>query len=221
MPVNKNLKYIVLFVFSLLVICVSVFLPLGDELSVIIQGIGAGGVSSVFVAWMIDWRTYLEKKAEDKNKCENILRQYVLLFQRLCWTAANECYGLYQDNTPRSLKQWLNILCDADNYKDQNQMQKRCVRVSSNVIEIQKFAEQFISQSATLIMSDYPNINKLLDFFKVHSVHCWGTLAQLEHDNCKAFCDTIYILYEEFQKQFPQYIDQFPEEYTTKNITTS
>lgn len=183
------------------------------------MSIGCGGVASVTVAWLIDWQNHRNIKEENKKKFDIILRQFVKLYRRLVWTTINECYGLYQDNEERSLQDWLAILSDEKRYinvqSEQSTMQRRCERLSSDVVALQKYIEEFQVQSATLILNDFPDIENTLAFFEVQHIHAWGTLKQLEDRNYKIFCDTTYILYKEFKEKFPQYNAELPDKYST------
>lgn len=117
------------------------------------------------------------------------------LFKRLLFAAANECHGLCHDQIERSLRDWLTMLCDEKNdhgtSKSDADMSRRCERLSGTIEEIQKFIERFQAQSATLILSGYPNIDEILRFFAVQHTHCWGILQQLKSENYKGFCDTV------------------------------
>lgn len=182
--------------------------------------IGCGGISSVSVAWLIDIRNYRQTKKENNYKFKLIMDEYVQIFQRLLLSSALECHGLHDDNDPRSFKEWLALLCDETKYSARSKppMPRRCERLSATIYELQNFLERFQSQSALLILSGYPNIENILKFFSLQRVHCWGTLAQLNMNNYKTFCETTYILFDEFSKTFPEYAEHFPEKYTLKDV---
>lgn len=208
--------YFILLVVSCAVVSTSFWIS-ETSWNAIVMSIGCGGIASVLVAWLIDWRTCCYRNAENKKKFEIILRQYAKIYRRLVWIAVNECHGLYHDNEKRSLEEWLTILSDKKRYVDiptkQSSMQRRCERLSGNVIAIQKFIEDFQAQSANFILNDLPDIQNILTFFEIQHVHAWGTLKQLEDGNYKVFSETTYILYKEFLEQFPQYKSEFPEKY--------
>ena len=89
--------------------------------------------------------------------------------------------------------------------------QRRCERLSGNLVALQKYIDNFQAQSATLILNGFPGIEDILAFFELQHLHAWGSLKQLEDGNYKVFCDTTYILYKEFLDKFPQYRTEFPE----------
>lgn len=93
-------------------------------------------------------------------------------------------------------------------------MQRRCERVSGNIVALQKYIENFQIQSATLILNDFPGIKDILAFFEVQHIHARGTLEQLESGNYMHFCGTTYVLYKEFLEKFPQYQTEFSERYS-------
>lgn len=167
------------------------------------------------VAWLIDLQNHRNIKVENEKKFEIILRQYAKLYRRLVWTTINECYGLYRDNEKRSLQEWLSILSDEKRYvkipQRYSTMQRRCERLSGNLVALQKYIDNFQAQSATLILNGFPEIEDILAFFELQHLHAWGSLKQLEDGNYKVFCDTTYILYKEFLDKFPQYRTEFPE----------
>lgn len=184
----------------------------------IIMSVGCGGIASVMVAWLIDVQNHRNIKAENEKRFEAILRQYIKLYRRLVWTTVNECYGLYTDNEERSLEEWLTLLSNEKAYPNAtasySTMQRRCQRVSGNIVALQKYIENFQIQSATLILNDFPGIEDILAFFELQYIHAWGTLKQLESDNYTHFCGTTYVLYKEFLEKFPQYQAEFSERYS-------
>ena len=214
MKKSMSCLYLILFVLSCAIVFGSFWIS-NESWNTIVASIGCGGIASVFVAWLIDWQNHRNKKAENNKKFEMILHQYVNLYRRLIWTALNECYGLYQKGEKHNLKEWLSILSDETKYSPSQKasIKRRCERLSGNLYAIQKYIEEFQGQSATLILNDFPKIEEILLFFEVQHIHAWGSLKQLEDGNYKAFCDTTYILYNEFLEKFPQYKSEFPELY--------
>ena len=97
-------------------------------------------------------------------------------------------------------------------------MKLRCSRVSGSIVSLQRQVEIFQSQSATLIFEEFPSIEKSLHALEILRIHCWGTLKLLESENYKAFCDTTYILYNDFVESFPQFRDLFPAEYSIRTL---
>ena len=187
----------------------------GNFLYTVLLSIGCGGIASVSIAWLIDFRNYRQTKKENDCKFSLVMDEYVQIYRRLLFVTVNECHGLYHDQEERSFKEWLGILCDETRYSlhDPPAIDRRCERLSGTVHAIREFLERFQLQSAVLILGGYPNIDKILKFFAVQRVHCRGTLNQLSMGNYKAFCDTTYILYTEFTKMFPAYSKKFPEKY--------
>ena len=217
MKKSMHCLYLGLLVLSVATVLSSFLISL-PSWSAIVMSVGCGGIASVMVAWLIDFQSHRNNKAENKIRFEIILRQYVKLYHRLVWTTINECYGLYSDHKERSLQEWLAILSDEKRYPDMPQrhstMQRRCERLSSNLVELQKYIENFRVQSATLILNDFPEIESILSFFELQHTHAWGSLKQLEHGNYTTFCETTYILYKEFLDKFPQYRTEFSELYS-------
>ncbi len=97
-------------------------------------------------------------------------------------------------------------------------MKTRCTRISGSIIALQRQIEIFQSQSATLVFSDFPQVEKSLQEFSLIWTHCWGTLKTLERENYSAFCDTTYILFTDFLNAFPTYRDCFPVEYSPNSF---
>ena len=217
MKKSMHRLYLALLALSAATVLLSFYIPTASW-NAIVMSVGCGGIASVMVAWLIDLQNHRNNKAENEKKFEIILRQYVKLYRRLVWSTINECYGLYRDNEERSLEEWLTILSDEKRYVNIPQrystMQRRCERLSGNLISLQKYIENFQVQSATLILSGFPEIEDILEFFEMQHVHAWGTLKQLEDGNYKAFCDTTYIIYKEFLEKFPQYKSEFKECYS-------
>lgn len=206
--------YFLLLVISCAIVGVSFYVS-ANTWNAIVMSVGCGGIASVLVAWLIDWKNHRDKKEENEKKFEIILRQYVKLYRRLIWVAENECHGLYNDDQKRSLQEWLSMLTDEARYTPLHHptMQRRCERLSGILVALQKYIENFQVQSATLILNNFPEIEDVLAFFELQHVHAWGSLKQLEDGNYKIFSDTTYILYEEFLERFPQYKTVFPDRY--------
>lgn len=141
-------------------------LPHGTFWTTVLLSIGCGGIASVGVTWLLSIRDFRALKKENAYKFACILEQYVYLFKRLLFVAANECHGLCHDQTERPFRDWLTMLCDEKNdhgtSKSDTDMARRCERLSGTIEEIQKFIERFQAQSASLILSGYPNIDEIL-----------------------------------------------------------
>ncbi len=101
--------YILMLVISLAVTSCT-FLIHNDSWKTIVASIGAGGIASVGVAWMLDIRSSKIRAIEDNRKNEIIMNQFVGIYRRLMWVTANECYGFYEENENRSFQSWLSLL---------------------------------------------------------------------------------------------------------------
>lgn len=206
--------YTFLFCFSMGITFLSQFVA-NNYLYTILLSIGCGGIASVTIAWLIDIRNFRQARKENNYKFSLIMNGYVQLYKRLLFVAANECCGLYHDEAERSFEEWLKMLCNEERYlrKGAPTMGRRCEFLAGTVHAIQEYLERFQAQSAVLILGGYPNIDKMLDFFTIQHIHCWGTLNLLRAGNYKAFCETTNILYVEFIKMFPEYSQEFPQKY--------
>lgn len=217
MKKSVHFLYLTLLAMSVAVVLLSLHIS-SMSWNAIIMSVGCGGTASVMVAWLIDVQNHRNIRAENEKRFEAILRQYVKLYRRLVWTIINECYGLYKDSEERSLEEWLMLLSNEKAYPNApacySTMQRRCERVSGNIVALQKYIENFQIQSATLILNDFPGIEDILAFFEVQHIHAWGTLEQLESGNYMHFCGTTYVLYKEFLEKFPQYQTEFSERYS-------
>ena len=187
----------------------------------LIASIGAGGVSSVCVAWMIDARNTRIQVIENEKRTAEIMNQFIRIYRRLFESTVHECYGHYSENECRSFQDWLILLKSIEPNcppEGQASMKTRCTRVSGSIVSLQRQIEIFQSQSATLIFQEFPDIEQTLKDLEILWIHCWGTLKLLESNNYSAFCDTTYILYTDFTKAFPQYQHCFPNEYSINSI---
>ena len=120
----------------------------------IVVGIGSGGIASVIVAWLIDFRNNKKQEIESKAKYEAIIMQFVDIYKRLLWVTANEC-NISIEGEEWSFYDWLQFLKDiASNCpKDgQQSMNTRCSRISSNIVLLQEQIKTFQLQSVTLIL---------------------------------------------------------------------
>lgn len=217
MQKTNHTIYISLLVGAILVTACSAWFSSTSIWFTIVVSIGCGGVSSVLTAWVIDWRNYHASQKENSIKYKRILRRYVSLYLRLLWNTSNESYGLTDTSVERSFKEWLDLVGNEKNYQyvdSHGTIKRRCERIAGCVQQLNDFLVEFSSQSATLIMSDFPKIEKILDFFEVQQTHCWGTLKQLEIGEYKFFCETTFILFREFLDFFPEYKPLFPEKYS-------
>ena len=212
--------YIILLLTSLFVTG-STYIIKEQATASIVASLGAGGIASVCVAWLLDVRNAKERLIENKRKTEEIMNQLICIYQRLLWDTASECYGYCTESEVRSFQSWLLLLSYIEKSAPKDgpkSMKTRCERVSSSIVRLQHQIELLRSQSATLIFEDFPNIEQALKDMDLLWVHCWGTLKTLESENYKAFCDTTYILYTDFIKAFPQYQDRFPMEYSVNTF---
>lgn len=218
---TPHLTYILLLVASLL-ISGSTFFIKDISWNTIVASIGAGGVASVCVAWLLDARNTKIREMEGKRKTEAIMNRFVRIFRHMMWEVANECYGIREKDETHSFKDWLsclNVCAPLFPQEGQNTMKRRCTRISGSITQLQQQIEYFQSQSATLVFEDFPSIEKALNDLEVLWTHCLGTLHQLEIENYEHFCYTAYILYTDFINAFPQYKDRFPEEYSLESFS--
>ncbi len=212
--------YAILLVVSAIIASFTFFIQNGSW-NAILASIGAGGIASAGVAWLIDIRDTKIQAMESKKKMQVIMFQFVQIYRRMFWVAANECYGYRKKNDARSFQAWLSLLSSIEPYcpkEGQTSMRVRCTRLSGCIVSLQRQIEIFQSQSATLVFEEFPDIEQSLHAFEILLVHCWGTLKLLEVENYKAFCDTTYILYTDFINAFPQYADRFPTEYSVQSF---
>ena len=197
------------------------FLIQNSSWNTIVVSIGAGGIASVCVAWLLDIRNTRIRAIENKRKIEVIMNQFVRIYRRLIWVTANECYGYYDKNESHSFQTWLSLLSSIAPYcpeEGQKSMKTRCTRISGSIVSLQRQIEIFQGQSATLIFEEFPEIERALPAFETIWIHCWGTLKQLELENYTVFCETTYILYTDFVEAFPEYKDRFPVEYSVYSL---
>lgn len=214
MKKRMHILYLVLFLASCAIVFISLYIT-NESWKTIIVSIGCGGIASVLIAWLIDWQNRRNIKVENELKFKKILKSYSYIYHRLILTTINECHGLYQINEKHSFKEWLMILSDENRYSQLSTptMKKRCERISANLIEIQKYIENFEIQCVTLIMNDFPRIEEILKFFKAQHLHAEGSLILLKCGNYKEFCATTHILYKEFLDEFPQCKLEFADQY--------
>lgn len=190
--------------------------------STILLSIGCGGIASVCIAWLTDIRNYYQTQKENQCKFELIKEEYIQLYKELLYWAVSECHGLYHDQEKRSFDEWLSILSDENRYRYQtvDTIQRRCESLGRKISEIQSFIDRFNAQSAVLILSGFPNIQKIKRFFYIQHLHCRGTLNLLEGSYYKDFCLTAYVLYKEFIQNFPEFKNEFPEKYNIEIAQT-
>ena len=185
--------------------------------STVVASVGAGGIASVVVAWLLDYRKTKIQAIENKARHEELMRQFIRIYRRLMSRVASECYGLCDKDEKHSFQFWIQLLSSNADYlpkEGQHSIKRRCTFISSTIESLQRQIEIFQSQSATLIYQDFPDLEQSLQFFELLQFHCWGTLKQLEMENYKVFIDTTYILYLDFINEFPQYKDDLPDEYS-------
>lgn len=212
--------YMLLLVVSL-IITGCTFLAKEKTLNAIIASLGAGGIASVCVAWLLDIRNTKLLTIDSKRKTEEIMNQFVRIYRRLMWDVANECYGFRNKGESKSFRAWLSFLLSIENdcpTEGQQSMKTRCNRISSNIVLLQRQIEIFRSQSATLIFEGFPKIEQALSDLELIWVHCCGTIKLLEAEDYKAFCDTTFILYTDFICAFSQYRDRFPDSYSVNSL---
>lgn len=212
--------YCYLLLFSLAVTGCTFFVR-DSNWNTIVASVGAGGIASVCVAWLIDIRNTKIRAIDNKEKAEILMSQFIHIYRRLLWVTANECYGHYEKGESRSFQAWLSLLSTIEPLcpkEGQKSMKTRCSRVSAIIELLQRQIEIFRSQDATLVYAEFPIVEKSIETLNTIWVHCWGTLKQLETENYKAFCETTYILYTDFINAFPQYKKHFPTEYSVQTF---
>lgn len=213
--------YVILLLISICIATCTFFVR-ESSWNTIVASLGAGGIASVCVAWLIDIRNTKIRAIDNKEKAEGLMNQLIRIFRRLLWVTANECYGYRVKGESRSFQSWLSLLSSIESScpkEGQKSMKTRCTRVSANIEVLQRQIEIFRSQNATLIYSEFPNFEQSLDALDTIWIHCWGTLNQVETEDYKAFCETTYILYTDFINAFPQYKNRFPTEYSVQSFT--
>ena len=211
-----HLLYVLLLLISIAITALTFFIK-DLAWSTVVASVGAGGIASVGVAWLLDYRKTKIQAIENKARHEELMRQFIRIYRRLMSRVASECYGLYGKDERHSFQFWIELLSSKVNSfpkEGQHSIKRRCEFILSSVESLQKQIEIFQSQSATLIYQDFPDLEQTLRFFEILWVHCWGTLKQLEIGNYKVFIDTTYILYDDFIKEFPQYKDDLPDDYS-------
>lgn len=215
-----HITYACALLISIFITLCTLWIPEG-ACNTIVASIGAGGIASVCVAWLLDLRITKIRAIENQRRIDEVMGQFIWIYRRLMWDVANECYGFTEKEETHSFRDWLSFLYEIAPLcpkEGQASIKTRCMRISGDITALQRQAEIFQSQSATFIFADFPDIEQSLSDFKVLWTHCWGTLKILESENYKAFCDTTYILYTDFVNAFPQYRDRFPDEYSAHSF---
>ena len=211
-----HLLYVLLLLISIAITALTFFIK-DPAWSTVVASVGAGGIASVGVAWLLDYRKTKIQAIENKARHEELMRQFIRIYRRLMSNVASECYGLCDKDEKHSFQFWIQLLSSNADYlpkEGQHSIKRRCTFISSTIESLQRQIEIFQSQSATLIYQDFPDLEQSLQFFELLQFHCWGTLKQLEMENYKVFIDTTYILYLDFINEFPQYKDDLPDEYS-------
>ena len=211
-----HLLYVLLLLISIAITALTFFIK-DLAWSTVVASVGAGGIASVGVAWLLDYRKTKIQAIENKARHEELMRQFIRIYRRLMSNVASECYGLCDKDEKHSFQFWIQLLSSNADYlpkEGQHSIKRRCTFISSTIESLQRQIEIFQSQSATLIYQDFPDLEQSLQFFELLQFHCWGTLKQLEMENYKVFIDTTYILYLDFINEFPQYKDDLPDEYS-------
>ena len=211
-----HLLYVLLLLISIAITALTFFIR-NPAWSTVVASVGAGGIASVGVAWMLDYRKTKIQAIENKARHEELMRQFIRIYRRLMSRVASECYGLCDKDEKHSFLFWIQLLSsnvDCLPKEGQYSIKNRCSFISGSVESLQKQIEIFQSQSATLIYQDFPDLEQTLRFFEILWVHCWGTLKRFETEDYKGFIDSTYILYDDFIKEFPQYKDDLPDDYS-------
>lgn len=218
---TSHKTYVILLLISICITTCTFFVR-ESSWNAIAASLGAGGIASVCVAWLIDIRNTKIREIDKKEKAEELMNQFVRIYRRLLWETANECYGYCSKGENRSFESWLALLSSIEPAcpkEGQESMKRRCKRVSANIEILQRQIEIFRSQNVTLVFSEFPNFEDFLDAMDNIWIHCWGTLNQVETEDYKAFCETTYILFTDFLNAFPQYKNCFPTVYSIQSFT--
>lgn len=208
--------YIILLLISIAITALTFFIE-DTSWSTVVASVGAGGIASVVVAWLLDYRKTKIQAIENKARHEELMQQFIRIYRRLMSRVASECYGLCEKDERHSFQFWIQLLSskvDSLPKEGQHSTKNRCAHILSSVESLQRQIEIFQSQSATLIYQDFPDLEPSLQFFELLQFHCWGTIKQFETENYKVFIDTTYILYLDFINEFPQYKNDLPDEYS-------
>ena len=208
--------YIVLLLISIAITALTFFIK-DPAWSTVVASVGAGGIASVVVAWLLDYRKTKIQAIENKARHEELMRQFIRIYRRLMSNVASECYGLCDKDEKHSFQFWIQLLSsnvDSLPKEGEDSVKRRSTFISNSIASLQRQIEIFQSQSATLIYQDFPDLEQTLQSFDLLWIHCWGTLKQFEMENYKVFIDTTYILYDDFINEFPQYKDDLPDEYS-------
>ena len=208
--------YVLLLLISIIITALSFFIN-DSSWSTVVASVGAGGIASVVVAWLLDYRKTKIQAIENKARHEELMRQFKRIYHRLMSRVASECYGLCGKDEKHPFHFWIQLLSSKVGSlpkEGQHSTKIRCAHILSSVESLQRQIEIFQSQSATLIYQDFPDLEPSLQFFELLQFHCWGTIKQFETENYKVFIDTTYILYLDFINEFPQYKDDLPDDYS-------
>lgn len=211
-----HLLYVILLLISIAITALTFFIE-DISWSTVVASVGAGGIASVVVAWLLDYRKTKIQAIENKARHEEVMRQFIRIYRRLISRVASECYGLFGKDERHSFQFWIQLLSsnvDSLPKEGQHSINNRCSFILSSIESLKRQIEIFQSQSDTLIYQDFPELEQTSQFFEILWVHCWGTIKQFETENYKVFIDTTYILYDDFIKEFPQYKDDLPDEYS-------
>ena len=208
--------YVLLLLISIIITALSFFIN-DSSWSTVVASVGAGGIASVVVAWLLEYRKTKIQAIENKARHEELMRQFIRIYRRLMSNVASECYGLCDKDEKHSFQFWIQLLSskvDSLPKEGQHSTKNRCAHILSSVESLKRQIEIFQSQSATLIYQDFPDLEPSLQFFELLQFHCWGTIKQFETENYKVFIDTTYILYLDFINEFPQYKDDLFDKYS-------
>ena len=211
-----HLLYVLLLLISIAITALTFFIK-DLAWSTVVASVGAGGIASVGVAWLLDYRKTKIQAIENKARHEELMRQFIRIYRRLMSNVASECYGLCDKDEKHSFQFWIQLLSSKVDFlpkEGQHSIENRCTCILSSVESLKRQIEIFQSQSATLIYQNFPDLEQSLQFFELLQFHCWGTIKQFETENYKVFIDTTYILYLDFINEFPQYKDDLPVEYS-------
>ena len=151
--------------FSLLIASVAItaltFFIKDASWSAVVASVGAGGIASVIVAWLLDYRKTKIQAIENKARHEELMRQFIRIYRRLISNVASECYGLCDKDEKHPFHFWIQFLSskvDSLPKEGQHSTKNRCAHILSSVESLKRQIEIFQSQSATLIYQVFPDL---------------------------------------------------------------
>lgn len=106
---TPHITYVILLITSLVITGCTFFIQ-NNLWNTIVVSIGAGGIASVCVAWLLDVRNTKIRTIENKRRVNEVMNQFVRIYRRMLWTVANECYGFTEKDECHTFQAWLSLL---------------------------------------------------------------------------------------------------------------